>query len=269
MASKLTHACVLSALVTSAAAIGCKGKLDVGAAPGERRRHDRRPGAIPFEPVAARIYVAKVKNLMLGLPPTEEEIAAVEAGSGGAARPGRRLVREARGAGQARHVLQQGLPADADRPRRLLRSGHRRRPPQPAAVHAAARVDVAHGAEDDRERPAVHGHGHDQHVHDDADDDVASTWRSIRSRWTTPASSRSACPCPTARSARRRPSGSPTGRPSIRTRRPWWRTRSRSPRRWTRAARTSCTSPCRPRSPAACRSWMTRGTSSSTTRAPR
>ena len=64
-------------------------------------------------------------------------------------------------------------------------------------------------------------------------------------------------------------SGSPTGRPSIRTRRRWWRTRSRSPRRWTRAARTSCTSPCRPRSPAACRSWMTPGTSSSTTRAPR
>jgi hypothetical protein len=32
---------------------------------------------IPFEPVPARIYVAKVKNLMLGLPATEEEIAAV------------------------------------------------------------------------------------------------------------------------------------------------------------------------------------------------
>jgi hypothetical protein len=34
---------------------------------------------IPFEPVPARVYVAKVKNLMLGLPATEEEIAAVTA----------------------------------------------------------------------------------------------------------------------------------------------------------------------------------------------
>ena len=34
---------------------------------------------IPFEPVTARIYVPKVKNLMLGLPATEEEIAAVTA----------------------------------------------------------------------------------------------------------------------------------------------------------------------------------------------
>jgi len=33
---------------------------------------------IPFEPVPARIYVAKVKNLLLGLPASEEEIGAVE-----------------------------------------------------------------------------------------------------------------------------------------------------------------------------------------------
>ncbi len=33
---------------------------------------------IPFEPVQARVYVAKVKNLLLGLPATEEEIAKVE-----------------------------------------------------------------------------------------------------------------------------------------------------------------------------------------------
>jgi hypothetical protein len=32
---------------------------------------------LPFEAVSARVYVTKVKNLMLGLPPTEEEIAAV------------------------------------------------------------------------------------------------------------------------------------------------------------------------------------------------
>jgi len=34
---------------------------------------------IPFEPVSARIYVAKVKNLLLGLPANEEEIATVTA----------------------------------------------------------------------------------------------------------------------------------------------------------------------------------------------
>ena len=34
-------------------------------------------GTTPFEPASARVYVAKVKNLMLGLPPTEDEIAAV------------------------------------------------------------------------------------------------------------------------------------------------------------------------------------------------
>jgi hypothetical protein len=34
---------------------------------------------VPFEPVPARAYVAKVKNLMLGLPATEEEISAVAA----------------------------------------------------------------------------------------------------------------------------------------------------------------------------------------------
>jgi len=34
---------------------------------------------IPFEPVQARVYVAKVKNLLLGLSATEEEIAAVDA----------------------------------------------------------------------------------------------------------------------------------------------------------------------------------------------
>jgi hypothetical protein len=78
MASKLRHACVLSALVTSTLGLGCKGKLDVGPSGGNDGGLDGG-STIPFEPVAARIYVAKVKNLMLGLPPKEEEIAAVEA----------------------------------------------------------------------------------------------------------------------------------------------------------------------------------------------
>jgi hypothetical protein len=33
----------------------------------------------PFEPVPPRVYVAKVKNILVGLPPTEAEVAAVEA----------------------------------------------------------------------------------------------------------------------------------------------------------------------------------------------
>ena len=75
MASRFRHACVVSALVSLS--IGCHGKLDV-AATGKDAGTIDPPGAIPFEPVSARIYVAKVKNLMLGLPPAEEEIAAVE-----------------------------------------------------------------------------------------------------------------------------------------------------------------------------------------------
>ena len=76
MASRFRHACVVSALVSLS--IGCHGKLDVAPTGNDAGTLDP-PGAIPFEPVSARIYVAKVKNLMLGLPPAEEEIAAVEA----------------------------------------------------------------------------------------------------------------------------------------------------------------------------------------------
>ena len=266
MASRFRHACVVSALVSLS--IGCHGKLNVAPTGNDAGTIDP-PGAIPFEPVSARIYVAKVKNLMLGLPPTEEEIAAVEADPTAL----RGLVDAwfVRPEAQAKlgTFFSKAFQQTQIGPARLLRSAHRRQPPQPAAVHAAARVDVAHGAEDDRERPAVHRHRHDAHVHDDADDDVALPGARSAAGGRRRQGVRSACPCPTARSARRRRSGSPTGRPSIRARRRWWRTRSRSPRRWTRPARTSCTSPCRPRSPAACRSWMTPGTSSSTTRAPR
>ncbi|MES1175436.1 MAG: hypothetical protein ABUL62_14030 [Myxococcales bacterium] len=98
MSSRLVHTWAASALVASAVAIACTGTLDtlpsgslssggssangssgsggLGASP-----DDMDPDAaaeIPFEPVPARVYVAKVKNLMLGLPATEEEIAAVE-----------------------------------------------------------------------------------------------------------------------------------------------------------------------------------------------
>ena len=34
---------------------------------------------LPFEPVAPAVYVAKVKNVLLGLPPTDDEVAQVTA----------------------------------------------------------------------------------------------------------------------------------------------------------------------------------------------
>jgi hypothetical protein len=77
MASRFRHACLVSALIS--VGIGCKGKLEVAGPPTGNDGGATDAPAIPFEPVSARIYVAKVKNLMLGLPPAEEEIAAVEA----------------------------------------------------------------------------------------------------------------------------------------------------------------------------------------------
>jgi hypothetical protein len=78
MSSRLTHASAASALVVAAVAIACTGTLDV--APNSSTPPGGQPDGgpeLPFEPVQARVYVAKVKNLMLGLPATEEEIAAV------------------------------------------------------------------------------------------------------------------------------------------------------------------------------------------------
>ena len=80
------------ALSGGAAALACTGSLDVktkstsaspagsaGSSAGSSTSPDEMMPQIPFEPVPARIYVAKVKNLLLGLPATEEEIAAVTA----------------------------------------------------------------------------------------------------------------------------------------------------------------------------------------------
>ena len=96
MSSRLIHGWAASALVASAVAVACTGTLDVlpsqsssGASgtgagtssSGAGALPDDAPDAateIPFEPVQARVYVTKVKNLMLGLPATEEEISAVE-----------------------------------------------------------------------------------------------------------------------------------------------------------------------------------------------
>jgi len=93
MSSRLIHGWAASALVAGAVAIACTGTLDVlpsqssagssssGSSSMGSGGGDDSPDAaaeIPFEPVPARVYVAKVKNLLLGLPATEEEIAAVE-----------------------------------------------------------------------------------------------------------------------------------------------------------------------------------------------
>ena len=91
MSSRLIHGWAASALIVGVVAIACTGTLDVlpspsasssgAASSGAPSVPDDAPDAaaeLPFEPVSARIYVAKVKNLMLGLPATEEEIQAVE-----------------------------------------------------------------------------------------------------------------------------------------------------------------------------------------------
>ena len=90
MSSRLIHVWAASALVASAVAIACTGRLDVApstsastggstAATGGSSSAPDGGAEVPFEPVQARIYVAKVKNLLLGLPATEDEIAAVAA----------------------------------------------------------------------------------------------------------------------------------------------------------------------------------------------
>jgi hypothetical protein len=96
MSSRLVHTWAASALVASTVAIACTGTLDTlpsgsinsGGASATGTSGSGGSGAspddadaaaeIPFEAVPARVYVAKVKNLMLGLPATEDEIAAVE-----------------------------------------------------------------------------------------------------------------------------------------------------------------------------------------------
>ena len=88
MSPRLVHAWALSALVAGAVAAACTGRLDVLPSASSSTRSGGTSGAgsdadagpqVPFEPVSARIYVAKVKNLMLGLPATEDEVSAVTA----------------------------------------------------------------------------------------------------------------------------------------------------------------------------------------------
>jgi hypothetical protein len=106
MSSRLIHGWSASALVAGSVAVACTGTLDSlpshssstagtqsanagsdgfgsnGPSGGSSGAPDEGSGGnaeIPFEPVQARVYVAKVKNLLLGLPATEEEIAAVDA----------------------------------------------------------------------------------------------------------------------------------------------------------------------------------------------
>src|SRR5215204_3032918 len=96
MRNRSTRSWAATALGSGAIALACTGSLDVktkadsspsgagssgsagASATGGTTPEEQMP-QIPFEPVSARIYVAKVKNLLLGLPATEEEIAAVTA----------------------------------------------------------------------------------------------------------------------------------------------------------------------------------------------
>lgn len=65
-----------SSVMTPTAGKPGDGMGTAGSATGGTSPEEMTP-EIPFEPVPARIYVSKVKNLLLGLPATEEEIAAV------------------------------------------------------------------------------------------------------------------------------------------------------------------------------------------------
>ena len=85
MSSRLEYLAAVAIVAAGAAASGCNGKLNVASSDGAMMpttTTDPPPdagAAVPFEPVPASLYVAKVKNLMLGLPASDEEIAAVTA----------------------------------------------------------------------------------------------------------------------------------------------------------------------------------------------
>src|SRR6478752_5848498 len=67
---------------TTGAGSGSGASSNGGSAGSLSTTPDEPVPVFPFEAVPARIYVAKVKNLMLGLPATDDEIAAVEADPG-------------------------------------------------------------------------------------------------------------------------------------------------------------------------------------------
>jgi hypothetical protein len=95
MTSTLKRVGIGAGVAAAVVAAACTGSLDVTLDPGQSSSSGSSSSMagsstagsstdmptdmpqIPFEPVTARIYVPKVKNLMLGLPATEEEIAAV------------------------------------------------------------------------------------------------------------------------------------------------------------------------------------------------
>ena len=196
----------------------------------ERRRHDDPPGAIPFEAVSARIYVAKVKNLMLGLPPAEEDD---RRGGRRIRRPcaaGRRLVRAARGAGQAGDVLEQAFQQTQIGPADFF---------DQITVDDIRTLSLFTQLQESMSRMPLKTIANGQPFTDTVTTHtimmtptMMSLYLALDQLQVDDAGKASlSCPCPMARSARRRRSGSPTGRLSIRARRRWWRTRSRSPRR--------------------------------------
>ena len=86
MSSRLKCFWTTTAVAAGVVVSACSGKLDVAPTQQPMPNPSSTPDggaqpevapAVPFEAVSARLYVSKVKNLLLGLPATEDEIQAV------------------------------------------------------------------------------------------------------------------------------------------------------------------------------------------------
>ena len=129
------------------------------------------PAPPPFQADQPYTYVAKVKNLLVGLPRHRRRDPAGRRRPGGAEDADRRLDAAAAVRGQDEALLRAGLPADAGHRVRLLRSGlpeadrHQRHDDAAAGAERAAELrahdDAAH-----RRRPPA-DRGADQHAGDD------------------------------------------------------------------------------------------------------
>ena len=127
---------------------------------------------VNFQADAPAVYVAKVKNILVGLPPTDDEVAAVTADPsalGGLVDGWMQLPEYQR---EDDGVLRARLSADADHRRRLHRhdpaAGARLRRTDPGAAAERQGELRAHGAGARGERAAHHRRVHDQADHDDA-----------------------------------------------------------------------------------------------------
>ena len=81
---------------------------------------------MPFQADSPYVYVAKVKNLLVGLPPTDDEIQQVDADPSQLGHAHRRLDAAAGVHDEDAAFLRAGVPADADHRRRLRRQAYPR-----------------------------------------------------------------------------------------------------------------------------------------------